>query len=329
MKKIFLKICDCFFLLRIFLLVPVWTVLILGWITSSPKAVIGGWIFNDTVTAGDEYLLLIALLGFSLIVASIYVVNQIVDIESDRINHKLFILPNGLISVKTAWICAFVCGVGGFGVSVIYFDSFMMLLFIVSLILGVLYNLPPFKLKNHAWGGVGANFLGHGVFTYLVGWYAANFNQELTCDMFIRGAVSSLTAGFANAAVFLTTTIPDARGDKSTGKQTFCVAYGEKKTAIAAAVSCAFAFIFAFTLEYNTWIMILQTAICLILFTTFALSTKHDFAFKTFRWPVFLLSTLIVLFIPVYGLVILFTLFICRVYYKKRFNYDYPTLKGK
>jgi len=329
LKQLFLKICDCFFLLRIFLLVPVWTVLILGWITGSSKAVIGGWVCNNTVTASDEYTLLIALVGFSLLVASIYVVNQIVDIESDRINHKLFILPNGLISVKTAWICALTCASGGFAISILYFDSIMTLLFGLSLILGICYNLPPLKLKNHAWGGVAANFVGHGMFAYLVGWYAANMGTALTGEFMIRGILASLTAGFANAAVFLTTTIPDTVGDKSTGKQTFCVVYGEKKTAVAAAISCACALFFAFFLEYNTWIMILQAAVSLVLFTAFAISTRNEFAFKTFRWPVFLLSTLVVLFIPAYGAAILFTLFICRVYYKLRFNYNYPTFKGK
>ena len=329
MKKLIAKIFDCFFLLRIPLLVPVWTVLILGWIAGNSSAVVGGWIINNDMHFGQEYVLWIALVSFSLIVASIYVVNQIADIESDRINHKLFILPRGLLSVKTAWVCAILCALLGLYGSIFFLDNVMTLLFIISLVLGVFYNLPPVKLKNRAWGGVIANFLGHGILTFLVGWYAANINRELHLVAFNRGIVASLTAGFANAAVFLTTTIPDAAGDKSTGKRTFCVVYGEKNTAIAAAISCAFALIFAFTLEYNKWVMIVPSVLSLILFVYFVISTKQELAFKTFRWPVIMLSTFVVLFTPLYGGIIIITLLVSRLYYKIRFNFDYPTMKSK
>ena len=329
MKKLITKIFDCFFLLRIPLLVPVWTVLILGWIAGSSSALVGGWIVKDDIHFEQERMLWIALVSFSLIVASIYVVNQIADIESDRINHKLFILPRGLLSIKTAWICATLCALLGLGGSILFLDNVMTLLFIASLILGILYNLPPVRLKNRAWGGVIANFLGHGILTFLVGWYAANINRDLHLVAFNRGLIASLTAGFANAAVFLTTTIPDAAGDKSTEKRTFCVAYGERSTAVAAAVSCAFALIFSFTLEHNAWVMIIPSALSLTLFIYFVVSTKQELAFKTFRWPVIMLSTFVVLFIPLYGGIIIITLLVSRLYYKIRFNFDYPSLKSK
>jgi 4-hydroxybenzoate polyprenyltransferase len=328
-KKVLLKICDCFFLLRIPLLVPVWTVLVLGWITGSNKATPGGWIFRNDNAIHNEYILWIAFVCFSLIVASIYVLNQISDIESDRINRKLFILPNGLISVRTAWVLTVMCAFLGIAGGIIFLDKMMVILFIISLVLGGFYNLPPVNLKNRAFGGVVANFLGHGVLTYLIGWYAAYFGYEVTIALLKKGVVASLSAGFANAAVFLATTVPDATGDKSTGKRTFCVAYGEKKTALAAAVSCAFALLFSFTLEYNAWVMIIPSAFSLLVFIIFALSAEKEFAFKTFRWPVIILSIFVVIFIPLYGGIILITLILSRIYYKKRFNIEYPTLKSK
>ncbi len=329
MKKYLLIFVDCFFLLRIPLLVPVWTVLILGWITGSSNAGVGGWIFDEQLSCIYEHHLWIALISFSFIVASIYVVNQIVDIASDRINHKLFILPNGLLSVRTAWLCALFCAVTGLLGGLLFLDTVMVLLFTVSLLLGILYNMPPVSLKNRAWGGVIANLIGHGVLTYLVGWYAAHFGEGISAVMIKKGLLVSLSAGFANAAVFLTTTIPDASGDKSTGKRTFCVAYGERNTAIAAAVSCACALFFAFGLEYNAWVMIIPSVLSLCVFIMFAITINQELAFRTFRWPVFILSTFVVLFVPVYGGIIIFTLIISRIYYKQRFNFDYPTLKSK
>ncbi len=115
MKRALIGVLDCCFLLRIPLLVPVWTILLLGWITGSPSAGVawpslrGAWL---SMQSGPP-VLWTALIGFSFIVASIYVVNQIADIESDRINHKLFLLPHGLISVGAAWALAAACLVGG------------------------------------------------------------------------------------------------------------------------------------------------------------------------------------------------------------------------
>src|SRR4030042_5064713 len=140
MKNIVLKIIDTFFLLRITLLVPVWTVLLLGWITGNAHIGIGGILCSS---GGNEHFFWIVLTGFSLIVASIYIVNQIVDIESDRINHKLFILPRGLLSVTTAWVCAGSCAVLGLAIGLLFVNGAMTILFCMSLLLGVYYNLPP------------------------------------------------------------------------------------------------------------------------------------------------------------------------------------------
>lgn len=323
----FKKLLDGFFLLRIPLLAPVWTILLLGWITGASKATLGGIIFNPSLFK-DTLLLWQIVAGFSLVVASIYVVNQIADIESDRINHKLFILPNGLISVKTAWILAIFCSISGLVVAVIYSKIFLVL-FIISLFLGYLYNLPPVILKNKAIGGVFANAMGHGMITYLVGWYCARYPEVFSIKALLTALLSSLGPSMANGAVFLATTVPDAEGDRSTGKMTFCVKYGEKITAITSAFLCVLSLIFSFFMKYHSWVMILPAAISVIFFTYFAFSTKKEFAFRAFKWPVFLLSTTVVIFQPEYGILILITFIGSRTYYKWRFGINYPTFKSE
>jgi 4-hydroxybenzoate polyprenyltransferase len=307
------------------LLAPVWTILILGWITGNEHARIGG--SGSSLFRPDPNLWLI-LCGFSLLVASIYVVNQIVDIESDRINHKLFILPNKIISVHTAWILAGICAGSGFLIGFFY-DYVMASLFIISLFLGVLYNLPPFQLKNHAWGGVIMNTLGHGMLTFLVGWYCSKIGTKVDLPIFYKGLISSISPALANGAVFLATTIPDSEGDRLTKKQTFCVKYGEKSTAICAALFCLGAVIFSFKMEYHFWVMAIPSSVSFIFFLAFAFSPNRDLAFKTFKWPVFLLSISVALFVPEYGILILLTFFGSREYYKRRFGIEYPTFKAK
>jgi 4-hydroxybenzoate polyprenyltransferase len=328
MKKYLTKILDCFFLLRIPLLAPVWTILILGWVTGNRECRPGGSFADAAGAGGSGGVLWLALVGFSLLVASIYVVNQIVDIESDRINHKLFLLPQGIISIPLATALAIICCAAGLGIS-FAFPVSIRIVFGLSLVLGVLYNLPPVTLKNHALGGVIANSLGHGMLTYLVGWYAAHWCFGAGPVDHVRGILSALSPGFANAAVFLATTIPDAAGDHATGKRTFCVAYGEKTTAISAALLCLLALGSALLMEFNRWIMIVPSALSLVLFGMFAFHTNRELAFKSFKWPVFLLTASVAVMVPVYGVLILITFFGSRLYYRRRFGIEYPTFKSQ
>ena len=315
------KCVDMLFLLRLWLLAPVWTVLILGWIVGNQNARVGEFEYGT---------LFINLLGFSLLVASIYIVNQIRDVESDRINRKLFLLPQGIISIPAAWTAAIICTAAGLAIAWTQ-GPWMFALFITGFVIGILYNLPPASLKDRATGGVIANSLGHGAITFLVGWLAAKTGQAISAELLIPGLLSSLAPGFANGAVYLATTIPDAAGDRMTGKKTFCVTHGEKATAVAAAVMCALALgaSFLMLLENNFWVMTVPAALSLGVFVNFALTTKRESAFYSFKWPVLLLTIFVTMFVPVYGVLIIVTFIASKIYYKRRFGITYPTFKPK
>lgn len=327
MQRYITKVLDCFFLLRFPLLAPVWTIFILGWICGTENLMPGGGFTVPVVGAAYTHLWVV-LIGFSLVVASIYVINQIVDIESDRINRKLFLLPHGFVSIRTAWILALSCALGGFIIASKY-NTVVLLIFSCSLLLGIFYNLPPFSLKNHALGGVFANALGHGALTFLAGWYTAKYPSDLTPGMIKTGLISSIAPALANGAVFLATTIPDAEGDKLTGKQTFCVRFGPRRTSQLSTLLCGGACVGSFFMESHFWVMALPSIISLFFFILFACSCKQELAFRAFKWPVFMLSATVALFVPIYGLLILVTFFGSKFYYKWRFGIDYPTFKSK
>lgn len=338
MRKQLTKLLDCFFLLRIPLLAPVWTIVILGWVTGHAKAHVGGCLVDGMIGGVNDASLWLAVGGFSLVVAAIYVGNQIADIESDRINGKLFILPHGLVSVRTAWMLTFMCAVAGLAIAFL-FDLNMFFLFGVGLFLGILYDLPPASLKNHAWGGTVACFLGHGVLTYVVGWYAAQYSHGVTAGvplfqtfrpmLLADSLVPSLAAGFANAAVFVTTTIPDAPGDRAIGKRTFAVAYGAKKTAIAATLFCLGAVWASWYIPYNRMVMLVPSVLSLLGFGWLMFCPDRDTVFKAFKWPVFLLTALVAIYVPLYGLLIMITFVGSRMYYRSRFGFEYPTFKSQ
>jgi 4-hydroxybenzoate polyprenyltransferase len=126
-------------------------------------------------------------------------VNQIVDIESDRINHKLFLLPHGFISVPAAWTLAVLCAVSGIVISFIY-DPAVIVLFFAGLLIGVMYNLPPFTLKNRALGGVLANALVMVAYFLLAG-ILQNMDLRVPADIRV-GLISSISPALANGQYF-------------------------------------------------------------------------------------------------------------------------------
>lgn len=174
-----------------------------------------------------------------------------------------------------------------------------------------------------------ANSLGHGSLTFLVGWCSAVGMDTVFSKEMLTGVVASLSAAFANGAVYLATTIPDSEGDRATGKRTFCVAYGPRATSVLAALLCVCALCATLLIPHNRWVMVLPSVLSLALFVWLAVTARREAAFPTFRWPVVLLSVSVFALFPVYGLLLVVTLLVSRAYYRMRFGLEYPTFKAK
>ncbi len=99
------------------------------------------------------HLFELALALLSCLSANIYIVglNQITDIQIDRINKPHLPLASGAFSTRTAWrivILSLLISVG----TAIGQGRYLMITVLVSLIIGTAYSLPPLRLKQfHFW----------------------------------------------------------------------------------------------------------------------------------------------------------------------------------
>jgi len=318
---------DLLFLNRPTLLVPVWTILFLGWTTAHERE-----FFDLTFDLASPFVKMF--FAFTAVVCHIYIVNQIIDRKSDKINNKLFLLPNGHIPLSVAWVQAILLLLVSLFISWFWLDFVSFVIILSAAFLGFLYNCPPFKLKDRPWGGFTANALGHGMLTYYAGWYVSLISTQ-SCgvdasSVFVGipmvGFLYSLSAGFANGAVYLSSTISDIKGDANVNKRTFAVAYGAKNTSLLAAVCVIISFFTAFLIPFQDWIMLIPAAICIPLFLRLYRTQNLKNAFKTFRYPVVILSIATTLFVPAYAILVLVTVIASRIYYKLRFNHEYPSL---
>ena len=95
----------------------------------------------------DYKLLLLTILG--CLGANIYIVglNQITDVEIDRINKPYLPLASGAFSMRLGYVIIITSVLISLAVA-IYLGKYMLLTVLLSLALGTAYSLPPFRLKR-------------------------------------------------------------------------------------------------------------------------------------------------------------------------------------
>ncbi len=317
------KFFDYIFLTRFSLMPPVWTVFLLGYFQAT---------FFGQPTFEPQFWASISF--FSLLVGAYYIFNQLNDVESDKINNKLFILSQGLISVKSGTIFSIIllvipfiyaskCGVstGNWGILIGYG---------LSLIPGFGYNSKPFLWKDRPFLGIFGDAMGHGMIAYIVGWVSAGYELNYIA------VLGSLAMTFGNAGIYLLTTIVDIEGDKNANKRTYSVVYGKRNAIFLANLFIVLALVASpilvlFT-DYSKMLILPQlisTFLSAILFMSLFFDSSTKRIFMAFKYSVLFVTSAIFFFYPLYAVAIFIVFFGTKIYYKKRFNKNYPTLKAE
>lgn len=213
-----LHILDYVFLLRPAAMVPLWVFFLIGARAGSDSAgaVWALW--------GAQGPVLLGLVVASAVLGGGYILNQIRDIETDRVNRKLFLLPDGLVSLRAAWVELAAVWLAG-GLLALLLPVGFMLLTAVALVVNLTYSAGPVPAKSRFPLDLIWNGLGFGLLAFAAGW--------ATCAPLSVGAfLAGLPYGAAVAGVIASTTIPDEKGDRLQGLRTSVVVLGERGTSL-------------------------------------------------------------------------------------------------
>jgi len=298
------SILDHLFILRPMLHLPVWTIVILGYYSHQPAD--PGWLKIPALM----------LLGSGLF-GAVFLINQIYDIESDRINNKLHFLPKDYVKVKIAWLMTVLLNI----VSLIL--AFLIsprvgFVSLIIIILGVLYSIPPIALKNRAWPAALANGLGHGTLVYIIGYCAGGGSV-------IAGLIKSIPYFMAVAAVYIGTTLPDIDGDKRTGKHTIGVRFGKNKTQAIILICYLLALLAGFAVKDTPFLIASLAVAPFYIWSAYSRSIKATVL--AVKMSIISLSLAASYFFPLYLVFLILLIFATRAYYRYRFNMDYPSIK--
>jgi len=211
-RSVIIRLSDYLFVLRPALLVPVWTIYLRGAAARS-----------EHVPAATDPATIAVLIMHLLLFGGVYVLNQVYDLDTDRVNDKGHILTRGIIQPKTARYMHLLLSLLGLGLA--WWQSYRMFaLALVIVVLGIAYSAPPWRLKDRPFPALAVNALAHGSIVFLSGWF-------LGTTGWIAGLVASLPYLFAVGAVYILTTVPDTAGDREVGKRTLAVHMGPERAA--------------------------------------------------------------------------------------------------
>lgn len=303
----FLRLGDIFFVLRPTLWFPVWTMILCG---------TGG-----SFAGGGEQHSLVLIVALTLLMAVVYLLNQIKDAEGDRINNKLHYLALGILSRKAAWCFAMVLLLSGMILLIVGGNSHLLVLvLLIMLLTAVLYNFSHHAMKDSLWGSLLVTFIG--------GWFLVLIGRSLGGKELIHPLLPSLAYALAFTATGILTMIPDVTGDRQTGKKTIAVMCGRR---VAASFALGFVITAAIiSIFVREWILFWPSVLSIPLFILTVIKNRRFWVFISIKFTILALSVFAGLFYyPHYLLIILVYYILARIYYRKRFGIHYPSFGGE
>lgn len=297
------SILDHVFVMRPMLHLPVWTITILGF-----------YAFEQS----SEYniSLLTALAVVSGLSAAAFLLNQIYDIDSDRVNNKLHFLPRQYVRVGTAWVM-FILLTSVSLILAVLISIKVALVSLLIMLLGILYSVPPAALKNRAWPAAFANGLGPGALAFILGYCAAGGSS-------VSAAVHSLPYFSAVIAVYIGTTIPDIEGDKKSGKLTIGIIYGQKESRHLIMIFYVLSVLAG--LIVHDRLFLIAALISLPFYIRLADKKTDRSIILAVKISILSLSFVVFGIYPLYAIFVVLLILFTRAYYQGRFRMKYPSL---
>jgi len=300
---------DYFFILRPLILIPVWDFFLIG-------------CYRARGTGGITTAMILGIVTYTLVMGGVYILNQIMDVETDRINRKLFLISGGHVSVRTATL--YMSSLWLLSVVLSYWYGLAFMIFIaISLVLGVCYSLPPIKLKGKPVADTLANSIGYGLVNFGLGWLVfKEFNWGI--------ALLFLPYFLSIAAVFVNTTLVDMEGDRQAGDKTTAVFLGAGLSFVLSTLLMAAAVVLSVLRKELICLVPAAASLPLFIFSAIYYFIRNRIHRKltilSFRLPGLLFTLVTGYLYPPYLIFLVVLLIGMRVYYKTRFGMNYPTL---
>ncbi|MBC8465438.1 UbiA family prenyltransferase [bacterium] len=298
-----LKICDYIFITRPTVLFTYWTMILCGAGQSGNM---------NQLTFG-------IIVWISLAMEMTNLLNMLNDLETDLINQKLPWIYENLISISAIWkYIIFLTIISYTGLAIQGSKTLFWVSFIsIGGVLGALYNLGPIPLKGRPVLSLTMMAV-IGIGLWLTGSVATTSISGIPWEAVFRYCA-------AWTAVCLISMIPDIPGDRDSGKITFAVRYGAKRTNQIAAVLVSLCLIDS--LLRQDFVILIPAIVSLPFFILASIKYSFKWVHLAGKSSVLVLSLTVGFFYsPIYLLLIAIYFPLAKFYHKYRLGMDYPTI---
>ena len=306
----YLKPLDYFFIFRPTLFFPIWIITLSG--------LVAGRFFNGNPVWWSfqvDWRNLLAFFWITLTTGATFILNQLQDIESDKINKKLFLISEQYVDASIAQKIAIISIIFSL-IGLLIINYQVLVLICIGLVFGgYFYNYRPFQWKDKPILGILVNYIS-GLSLFVSGWVMANNFQWMA----LKYSIPYLLAW---TSIAILTTIPDRTGDQNSAKVTISVRLKNRTTVL---ISFGFLIIsFGLSLYFQDPIISLPILLTIPLFLVTIYKPTIAWILRTIRYPILFLALMLCCEFPLFFIVILINFYLCKIYYVYRFNLNYPT----
>ncbi len=193
-----------------------------------------------------EHLSILFLAILTGLTCNIFIVgiNQIVDIELDKINKPYLPLASGEISINTAKAIVYSSMVLS-ALTALYLSPILLLIVSISMLIGWAYSCPPFSLRKHHLPAALAISLVRGLMVNIGGYLVFNIliNKRYSFELDIM-VLSVFIVAFSIVIAWFKD-LPDMEGDEQFKIKSLAILYSPKFTIIAGNTLILLAYIFS------------------------------------------------------------------------------------
>lgn len=223
------------------------------WQFSRPHTIIG-----STISIVTLYTIALGKLPFSVnlpllilaiicgICCNVFIVgiNQIQDVDIDKINKPYLPIASGDLSIKNAYRIIYTCAFISMGIAA-YISPILLGVIALSLLIGMAYSLPPFYFKRHHLPAAISISVVRGLLVNLGGFYV--FKQQLYGEAVINGNVWLLTLFIIAFSISIAwfKDLPDIAGDAKYNIKTLAILYSPKVAFFCGTTLVAIAYLFS------------------------------------------------------------------------------------
>ncbi len=226
------------------------------WKFSRPHTIIGSVISICTlymIVCDEKGLQNIPLLLLALsigITCNIFIVgiNQVADVEIDKINKPYLPIASGALSIQRAKLIVGAALFTSLALA-LYVSPWLFLIIVLSTAIGWAYSMPPLYLKQHHLLAALAITTVRGIFINLGGFLV--FNYIINQTLIVPENVKVLTVFIIAFSIVISwfKDLPDIEGDAKYNIKTFAISYSSKTVLITGNILVALAYIFTIAIK--------------------------------------------------------------------------------